>query len=56
MHTQPQSNPNNPQMEVAMQRMVEMHTEMMRVLTQHMINCDSNEIPPGMQQVLDDHT
>jgi hypothetical protein len=39
-----------------MQRMVEVQTEMMRVLTQDMINRGSNEIPPGMQQVLDDHT
>jgi hypothetical protein len=43
-------------MEIAMQRMVEVHTEMMRVLTQNMVNQDSNEIPPGMQQVLDNHT
>jgi hypothetical protein len=40
-------------MEIAMQRMVEVHTEMMRVLTQDMVNRDSNEIPPGMQQVLE---
>jgi hypothetical protein len=39
-----------------MQRMVEEHTEMMRVLTQNMVNRDSNEIPLGMQQVLDNHT
>jgi hypothetical protein len=43
-------------MEIAMQRMVEVHIEMMRVLTQNMVKHDSNEIPPGMQQVLDDHT
>jgi hypothetical protein len=43
-------------MEIAMQRMVEVHTEMMRVLTQNMVNRDSNEIPPGMQQVLDYHS
>jgi hypothetical protein len=43
-------------METAMERMVEVHTEMMRVLTQNMVNRDSNEIPPGMQQVLDNHT
>jgi hypothetical protein len=46
----------HPQMKVAMQQMVEVHTEMMRVLTQHMVNRDSNETPPGMQQVLDDHS
>jgi hypothetical protein len=56
MHPQHQNNHNNTQMEIAMQRMVEVHTEMMRVLTQNMVNRDSNEIPPGMQQVLDNHT
>jgi hypothetical protein len=39
-----------------MQRMVEVHTEMMRVLTSNMVNRDDNEIPLGMQQVLDNHT
>jgi hypothetical protein len=39
-----------------MQRMVEVHTEMMRVLTQDMDNRDSKELPPGVQQVLDDHS
>jgi hypothetical protein len=43
-------------MKVAMQRMVEVQTEMMRVLTQDMVNCGSKNIPPGMQQVLDDHS
>jgi hypothetical protein len=56
MHPQRQNNHNNTQMEIAMQQMVEVHTEMMRVLTQNMVNRDSNEIPPGMQQVLDNHT
>jgi hypothetical protein len=28
----------------------------MRVLTQNLINSDSQELPPGMQQVLDDHS
>jgi hypothetical protein len=46
----------HPQMETVMQQMVEEHTEMMRVLTQNMVNHDSKEIPPGMQQVLDNHT
>jgi hypothetical protein len=49
MHPQCQNNNNNPQLEIAMQRMVEVQTEMMRVLTQDMINRDSNEIPLGMQ-------
>jgi hypothetical protein len=56
MYPQCQNNHNNAQMEIAMQRMVEVHTEMMPVLTQDMVNHDSNEIPPGMQQVLDNHT
>jgi hypothetical protein len=42
-------------MEITMQQMVEVHTEMMRVLTQNMFNRDSKELPPGVQQVLDDH-
>jgi hypothetical protein len=56
MHPQHQNNHNNPQMEIAMQRMVEVHTKMMRVLTQDMVNHDSKKLPPGMQQVLDDHS
>jgi hypothetical protein len=36
--------------------MVEVHAELMRVLTQNLINSDSKELPPGMQQVLDDHS
>jgi division protein CdvB (Snf7/Vps24/ESCRT-III family) len=43
-------------MEIAMERMVEVHTEMMRVMTQDMVNHDSKELLPGMQQVLDDHS
>jgi hypothetical protein len=56
MHPQRLNNHNNPDLEIAMQRIVEVHTEMMRVLTQNMVNRDSKELPPGMQQVLDDHT
>jgi hypothetical protein len=29
---------------------------MMRVMTQDMVNHDSKELPPGMQQVLDGHS
>jgi hypothetical protein len=43
-------------MEIAMQQMVEVHTEMMRVMTQDMVNRDSKELLPGMQQVLDNHS
>jgi hypothetical protein len=46
----------DPQMEIAIQRMVEEHTKMMKVQTQNMVNQNSNEIPQGMQQVLDNHT
>jgi hypothetical protein len=56
MHPQCQNNHNNPQLEIAMQRMVEVHTEMVRVLTPDMVNCGGKDIPPGMQQVLDDHS
>jgi hypothetical protein len=43
MHPQRQNNNNNSQLEIAMQRMVEVHTEMMRVMTQDMVNRDSKE-------------
>jgi hypothetical protein len=56
MHPQRQNNHNNTQMEIAMQWMVEVHTEMMRVMTQDMVNRDRKELPPGMQQVLDNHS
>jgi hypothetical protein len=36
--------------------MVEVHVELMQVLTQNLISSDSKELPPGMQQVLDDHS
>jgi hypothetical protein len=36
--------------------MVEVHAELMRVLTQNLIDSDSKDLPPGMQQVLDDHS
>jgi hypothetical protein len=49
MLSQRQNNHNHLQLETAMQRMVEVHTEMMRVLTQNMVNHDSKELPPGMQ-------
>jgi hypothetical protein len=56
MHPQRQNNHNNPQMEIGMQQMVEVDTEMMQVMTQDMVNRDSKELPPGMQQVLVDHS
>jgi hypothetical protein len=56
MHPQCQNNHNNPQMEIVIQQMVEVHAELMRVLTQSLINSDSKELPPGIQQVLDDHS
>jgi hypothetical protein len=43
-------------MEIAIQQMIEVRAELMRVLTQNLINSDSKELPPGMQQVLDDHS
>jgi hypothetical protein len=56
MHPQRQNNHDNPQMEIVIQQMVEVHTELMRVLTQDLTESDSKELPPGMQQVLDDHS
>jgi hypothetical protein len=40
----------------AIQRMVEVHAELMQAMTQNLINSDSKELPPGMQQLLDDHS
>jgi hypothetical protein len=40
----------------AIQRMVEVHAKLMQVMTQNLINSDDKELPPGMQQVLDDHS
>jgi hypothetical protein len=40
----------------AIQWMVEVHAELMKVLTQNLISSGSKELPPGMQQVLDDHS
>jgi hypothetical protein len=40
----------------AIQRMVEVHAELMQVMTQNLINSDDKELPPGMQQVLDDYS
>jgi rubrerythrin len=56
MHPQHHKNHDNPQMEIAKQRMVEIHTRLMRVMTQDMVNRDSKKLPPRMQQVLDDHS
>jgi hypothetical protein len=56
MHPQRQNNHNTTQMEIAIQRMVEVHTKMMRVMTQDMVNRDTKELLPGMQQVLDNHS
>jgi hypothetical protein len=56
MHHQSQNSLNKPQLALAIQQMVEAHAELMQVLTQNLINSDSKELPPGMQQVLDDHS
>jgi hypothetical protein len=56
MLSQRQNIHNHPQLEIAIQWMVEVHTEMTRILTQNMVNRDSKELPSGMQQLLDDHS
>jgi hypothetical protein len=56
MYPQSQNSLNKPQLVIAIQHMVEVHVELMRVLTQNLINSDSKELPLGMQQVLDDHS
>jgi hypothetical protein len=40
----------------AIQWMVEVHAELMQAMTQNLINSDGKELPPGMQQVLDNHS
>jgi hypothetical protein len=56
MHSQHQNSLNKPQLVIAVQQMVEVHAELMRVLTQNLTDSDSKELPPGMQQVLDDYS
>jgi hypothetical protein len=36
--------------------MMEMHTQLTQVVTQNMISSKSNELPPGVQRLLDAHT
>jgi hypothetical protein len=36
--------------------MMEMHTQLTQVVTQNMISSKSNELSPGVQQLLDAHT
>jgi hypothetical protein len=36
--------------------MIETHTQLTQVVTQNMISSKSNELPPGVQQLLDAHT
>jgi hypothetical protein len=36
--------------------MIEAHTQLTQVVTQNMISSKSNELPPGVQQLLDAHT
>jgi hypothetical protein len=56
MHRQSQSSFSNSEMDLAMQRMIETHTQLTQVVTQNMISSKSNELPPGVQQLLDAHT
>jgi hypothetical protein len=56
MQPQHTNNRNNPQLEMAMQQLVETHTGITRMMTQNMANQDSKELPLGVQQVLDDHS
>jgi hypothetical protein len=56
LHPQQHNNHKIPQMEMVMQRMMEMHTKMMQVMTHYMVNSGSRELPPRMRQVLDNHS
>jgi hypothetical protein len=56
MYSQGQNSPHKPQLVTAVQQMIEVHTEVMQVMTQCMIHWDSKVLPLGMQQVLDNHS
>jgi hypothetical protein len=56
MQPQHANNCNNPQLEIAMQQLVEAHTGITRMMTRNMANHDSKELPLRVQQVLDDHS
>jgi hypothetical protein len=56
MCRQSQNSLNNSQMDLVMKRMIEAHTQLTQVVTQNMISSKSNELPPGVQQLLDAHT
>jgi hypothetical protein len=56
MRRESQNKLNNSQMDLVMQRMIEAHTQLTQVVTQNMISSKSNELPPGVQQLLDAHT
>jgi hypothetical protein len=45
MHAQCQNYHNNTQMKIAMQQIVEVHTEMILLMTQNMVNHDSKSLP-----------
>jgi hypothetical protein len=47
---------NNPQLEMAMQQLIEAHPGMMWVLTRITNNHDGKELPSGVQQVLIGHS
>jgi hypothetical protein len=56
MHPYHWNSLNRPQMVSAIQRMVEVHAELIQAMTQNLITSDGKELPPGMQQLLDDHS
>jgi hypothetical protein len=53
MNHQSQNSLNNPQMELALQRIVEAQAQLSQVLTQNLISSNNNELPLGVQQLLD---
>ena len=46
---------NNPRKEIAMQQMIEAQTQLTQLVTENLINKNS-ELPSGVQQLLDAHT
>ena len=51
----PPRNNNNPWKEIAMQQMIEAQTQLTQLVTENLINKNS-ELPSGVQQLLDAHT
>jgi hypothetical protein len=56
MQPQHVNNRNNTQLEIAMQQLVEAHTEITQMMAQNLANRGGRDLPLGVQQVLDNHS